>query len=386
MITVLAIIYIVFISLGLPDSLFGVAWPVAHVDFGSPESLASLYSIITGICSGLSSFFSGRLIRRFGTPAVTFISIVLTIIGIMGMSFAPVFPVMMAFAMIMGFGAGAIDTGLNNYVSLHYKASHMNWLHAFWGVGVTVSPLIMSLFLGENGSGWRNGYRTIALIQGLIALIVLVALKKWKSLESSFSVQKEAEKSKTAKPPVKGKNGLIVSILSMGCYTAMEFIIMTFGATFFVNVFSVDAATASRWVSFYFGGIMAGRMASGFLSMRVSDNNLIRFGIGLSFVGMLILILRLSFSPFVGFLLIGLGFAPVFPCIVHLVPRRFGEEFSADYTGYTMGGGYAVGYLSSLIFGFAAGHAGFALMPVVLMIFAVLVLVCNETTNVKTEI
>ena len=189
MILLLIIIYIVFISLGLPDSLFGVTWPVVHLDFGLHESYASLYSIVTAVCTGGVSFVSGRLIRKFGTGKVTFFSTLLTVAGLIGISFSPNLYVMMFFSVILGYGAGAIDTGLNNFVSLHYKAQHMNWLHCFWGIGVTVSPMIMSQFLtGETGS-WRNGYRVVALIQFVIAMLVLFTLSKWKGLEGDSSAE-----------------------------------------------------------------------------------------------------------------------------------------------------------------------------------------------------
>lgn len=194
----LAVIYIVFISLGLPDSVFGVAWPVIHSDLGIAESFASVYSIIVGVCTSAVSIFAGVLIRKFGTGKVTAVSILLTIIGLVGISFAPNVVVMIIFAVILGYGAGAIDTGLNNFVSLHYKTQHMNWLHCFWGVGVTASPIIMSFFLKDNTS-WRNGYRTIALIQAVILVIVIVTLPLWKRAEQPANVSEDADGKKESK-------------------------------------------------------------------------------------------------------------------------------------------------------------------------------------------
>ena len=191
MLLILAVIYIVFISLGLPDSLFGVAWPVVHNEFGVNESFASVYSIIISVCTGGVSFVSGKLIRKFGTSRVTLVSILLTALGLIGVSLSPNIAVMMLFSVIMGYGAGAIDTGLNNFVSLHYKAQHMNWLHCFWGVGVTVSPLIMSAFLGDDGSQWRKGYVVLAALQLLIGFIVLLSLKKWREIEKAYTPHKK---------------------------------------------------------------------------------------------------------------------------------------------------------------------------------------------------
>ena len=169
----LIVIYIVFISLGLPDSLFGVAWPVVHLEFGIHQGFASVYGIVTGVCTGGASFVAGWLLRKFGTGKVTFFSILLTVAGLVATSFAPNIVVMMICSVVMGYGAGAIDTGLNNYVALHYEARHMNWLHCCWGLGVTISPIIMSQFLGGETGSWRNGYRIVALLQLSITVIIL---------------------------------------------------------------------------------------------------------------------------------------------------------------------------------------------------------------------
>ena len=193
MLFLLIIIYIVFISLGLPDSLFGVTWPVIHTEFAIPQSFASIYSIIISVCTGGVSFVAGKLIRKFGTGKVTFFSTLLTVIALFGISISPNIVVMMLFAVILGYGAGAIDTGLNNFVSLHYEARHMNWLHCFWGVGVTISPMIMSGFLGGGEGNWRNGYRVVALMQLAIALLVLFTLSKWKLCENNGTAEEEAK-------------------------------------------------------------------------------------------------------------------------------------------------------------------------------------------------
>ena len=381
MISILVVIYVVFISLGLPDSLFGVTWPVVHKDFMIPESFASLYSIITGLCSGGASFIAGSLIRKFGTPRVTYFSILLTAIGLVGISFSPNIIVMMIFTVIMGYGAGAIDTGLNNYISLNYKARHMSWLHCFWGVGVTLSPLIMSNFLSGN-SEWRIGYRIIALIQFSISILVLISLKKWIK-EDKKSNKVEADNNSESKHSIitvlKGK-GVITSILSQGLYCSMEFLIGTWGASYLVNSFGYLPDTAARWVSLYYGGIMIGRLISGFISIKANDNTLIRGGITVAFVGIIILLLPLgAFSP-VGLLLIGVGFGPIFPSILHSVPERFGKEYSADLTGFHMGGAYGTGFLVQLIFGYVATATTFNITPFVLLGLIICLISANEHT------
>ena len=377
----LIVIYIVFISLGLPDSLFGVSWPVVHLDFGVAESFASVYSIIIGVCTGGVSFVAGRLIRRFGTGKVTFFSVVLTVVALVGISFAPNLPVMMLFAVIMGYGAGAIDTGLNNYVSLHYEARHMNWLHCFWGVGVTVSPMIMSLFLdGERGS-WRSGYRVIALLQFAIAMLVLFTLNKWQgeSVDAGSGEEKRQVPDKTFGQLIRMK-GVGTSILSLGFYCGGEFLLGTWGATYAVNVFGLSPDVAAMWVSLYFGGIMLGRIVSGFVSMKASDDRLIKGGMMIAAAGMVVLALPIGSLSLAGLLLIGFGYGPVFPSVVHSVPARFGTDYSADITGYHMGGAYVIGFAVQLMFGFFASATTFAITPFVLLMMCAGVLLATAAT------
>ncbi len=380
----LLVIYIVFVSLGLPDSLFGVAWPVVHNEFGIAESFASAYSIITGICTGGVSFVAGKMIRKFGTGKVTLFSTLLTVIALVGMSFSPNIVVMMIFSVILGYGAGAIDTGLNNFVSLHYEARHMNWLHCCWGLGVTISPLIMSQFLTDEIGSWRNGYRVVALIQLTITVVIFFSLKNWKKVE--ISVDKSAEDEN----PGGGKlfdllkiKGVITSILSMGLYCAMEFSLGTWGATYAVNSFLIAPDEAAKWVSLYYGGIMIGRIISGFVSIKFSDKILIRGGIITSFLGIVVFALPLGKLSLLGFLLIGIGFGPIFPSILHSVPERFGTTYSADLTGYHMGGAYGIGFALQLIYGYTATATTFKITPFVLMALCVGVFIANETT-IKT--
>jgi len=384
MIGILVVIYIVFISLGLPDSVFGVSWPVLHVEFGIAESFASIYSIIIGVCSGGIAFVAGKLLRKFGTANVTFFSILLTAFGLLGISFSPNIIVMMICAVIMGYGAGAIDTGLNNYISLHYEARHMSWLHCFWGLGVTISPLIMSIFLdGENGS-WRNGYRILALMQFSIAILVALSLKKWKRLENK-EVKTEAEEQgeKHSIIDILKLKGALTSILSQGLYCSMEFLIGTWGASFLVNSYDYSPDVAARWVSLYYGGIMLGRLISGFISIKASDNTLVRGGIVTAFLGIVLLALPLGKISVAGLLLIGIGFGPIFPSILHSVPERFGKKYSADLTGFHMGGAYSVGFAVQLTFGYIATATTFKITPFVLLCFIILLFAVNELT-IKT--
>ncbi len=375
----LVVIYIVFISLGLPDSLFGASWPVIHLDYGISESFASFYGIITGACTGGVSFISGKLIRKFGTGKVTLISTMLTVVGLFIMSFAPNIVIMMLGAVVLGYGAGVIDTALNNFVSLHYKSQHMNWLHACWGVGVTVSPLIMSAFLSTDTGSWRNGYRVVALLQLSIGIIIALTLNKWKIVKENFSQEDSTEQQKSLIEILKIK-GVATSILSQGLYCSMEFTIGTWGASFLVNVYALQPDEAAKWISLYFCGIMIGRIISGFISIKTSDNTMIRGGIAVSGVGMILLALPLGEISFFGLLLIGIGFGPIFPSVLHSVPDRFGTEYSADITGFHMGGAYGIGFAIQLIFGFVATATTFNIMPFVLLALCILIFFANEIT------
>lgn len=384
MISILVVIYVVFISLGLPDSLFGAAWPVVHLDFGVEQSFASLYSIITGVCTGGAGFVAGKVIRKFGTPKVTFFSTLLTAVGLMGISVAPNIWVMMFFTIIMGYGAGAIDTALNNYISLHYEARHMSWLHACWGIGVTVSPIIMSFFLTED-SNWRNGYRVVALMQLSIALFVSLFLKKWKKQDTKAAIDEGKKAPDKSLFEILKFKGIKTSILSLGLYCSMEFLLGTWGATYLVNTYGETPDIAARWISLYFGGIMVGRIISGFISIKVNDKNMIRGGITVALLGIIILALPLGKLSAIGLLLIGVGFGPIFPSVLHSVPDRFGADYSADITGYHMAGAYALGFLVQLSFGYIATWTTFEITPFVLMGLILLMHLANEYTIKKIK-
>lgn len=377
---ILVIIYIVFISLGLPDSLFGAAWPVVHKDFAIQESFASLYGIITGFCVGGVSFIAGKVIRKFGTPLVTLVSTLLTVLGLLIMSFSPNIVVMMLGAVVLGYGAGVIDTALNNFVSLHYKAQHMNWLHAFWGVGVTVSPLILSYFLSDEAGSWRNGYRVIAMLQLSVAIIIAFSLKRWRQIKEDNESEKVSNENKKSLIEILKIKGVFTSLLSQGLYCSMEFLIGTWGASYLVNVYALSPDIAAKWISLYFGGIMVGRIISGFISIKASDNTMIRGGIAVSFLGMILLVLPLGSVSLFGLLMIGIGFGPIFPSILHSVPDRFGAKYSADITGFHMGGAYGIGFAIQLIFGFIATETTFKITPFVLILLCIALFTANEIT------
>lgn len=379
MTALLIVIYIAFVSLGFPDSLFGVSWPVVHIEFGTPENFASVYSIITGVCTGGVAFIAGPLLRKFGTGRVTFFSTLLTALGLIGISFSPNIVVMMICTVIMGYGAGAIDTGLNNFVSLHYKAKHMNWLHCCWGLGVTISPIVMSAFLGGNGT-WRNGYRVIAFFQFAIALIILLSLKKWNIKPKAAKEEAQKDLPKKSFIDLLKEKGMVTSILSLGLYCAGEFTIGTWGATYAVNVLAVSPDEAAKWISLYFGGIMVSRIVAGFLSEKLSDNSLVIGGMTLAAVGMVVLLLPIGKTALVGLLLIGMGYGPVFPSVLHSVPSKFGADYSADITGYHMSGAYGIGFAIQFAYGYIASATTFAITPFVLLAVGLGVIIATVVT------
>lgn len=362
----LLVIYVSFISLGLPDSLFGVSWPVVHEELAIAESFASLYTVIIGICTGGVSFVAGKVIRKFGTGKVTFFSTLLTAIGLFGISFSSNIVVMMIFSIVLGYGAGAIDTGLNSYVSVHYKAKHLNWLHCFWGMGVAISPMIMSAFLGAGEGQWRNGYRVVALLQLTIALLVLATLPKWNA--ATNQAEQESAKGDMTMAQLLRLKGLPTSILSLGLYCGAEYVLGTWGATYAVNVFGIAPEIAAKWVSLYYVGIMLGRIIIGFVPERIGDDLRIRGGIVIALLGIVFMALPLGEISLSGLLLIGVGFGPVFPAVIHSVPRRFGAAYSADLTGYHMGGAYGFGYMMQMVFGYVAVLTGYEVLPFVLLV------------------
>ena len=389
MILLLVVIYITFISLGLPDSLFGVAWPLAHVDFGLQESFGSVYSVIIALCTGGVSFFAGPLIKKFGTGLVTAISVVMTAIGLLVISFSPNIYVMMLGSVISGLGAGAIDTGLNNYVSLNYKAIHMNWLHCFWGVGVTISPLIMSVFLKDGD--WQAGYRTISYIQFGISLIVFASLVLWRKYdkketeETTIDTETKESAEKITLKRILLTPGVITAIISLGFYCSLEFLMGTWGASFLINARGLSADKAAQMVSLYYGGIMLGRFISGIVSLKVNDRNLIRGGVGVLLFGVIMLAIPNTITLYIGMLAIGVGCGPIFPSTLHAVPERFGKELSAHITGYHMGGAYAIGFVMQVVFGYVATATTFAITPYVLIAFVALTILMVEITNNKTR-
>ena len=381
----LIIIYLAFISLGLPDSLLGAAWPVAYTQLGVPLSYAGLVSISITIGTVISSLISVRVIRRFGTGGVTAACVLLTGGALLGISFAQNFVFLLLLAIPLGLGAGAIDAALNNYVALHFKASHMSFLHSFWGVGATISPLIMSHYLRQNGN-WHGGYRLVSIIQLSLAVIMFVTLPLWGKVSHGKADELTGELPEINNRAAIQKRGAIFAVLSFFFYCAGETSLGLWAATFFVQARGVDPSVAASWGSLFFFGIMGGRMISGLLAIRVKERTLIHIGLAIALFGVVLLALPLAqWCALAGILLFGLGCAPVFPNLIHITPQRFGKHYSQAIIGLQMAAAYLGSTLIPPLVGWIGQNHGFAWLPYFLMACLALLfasyLTCNKQTG-----
>jgi fucose permease len=386
----LLIIYLAFISLGLPDSLLGAAWPVMQSDYGSPLETAGYLFMTIAAGTIISSLFSGKLLKRYGTGKVTFVSVLMTACALLGFHYAPSIFWIVVCAIPLGLGAGAVDAGLNDYVATHYKAHHMSWLHSFWGVGATLGPMIMAQFiLGDHS--WRNGYLVIASIQFALVIILLFTLPLWNKVvnNNSINLKKITEDSKDeinnvveedVKPlQVKGVKLALVTFLF---YCGVEATMGLWGSSFLVNIKGISAATAAGWISFYYAGITIGRFITGIITFKVSNKTLIRMGQTIALIGAVILVLPLpeTFS-LVGFVIVGLGLAPIFPCMLHETPARFGKTHSQTIMGYQMAVAYTGTTFMPPLLGFVATRSTIGIFPICMLIFVAIMLISSEKLN-----
>lgn len=376
----LALIYIAFISLGLPDSLLGSAWPVMHGALDVPTSFMGILSMVISGGTIISSLFSDRMTRKLGTRIVTVASVFLTAVALLGFSVSNRFWMLILFAVPYGLGAGAIDAALNNYVALHYTSKHMSWLHCFWGVGTIVSPFVMSYALTH--SAWNIGYRIVGLIQMGIAALLLVTLPVWKIHRQEHT---DASKSLGLIGALKIK-GVPTLLLSFFAYCAAEATAMGWASTYMVEVKGITAESAARFASLFYIGITVGRFVSGFIMNRLGDRKMILLGSCILSGGIVLLLLPIA-NPavtFVGFVIAGLGCAPIYPCIIHSTPDHFGAENSGAIIGIQMASAYVGSTFMPPLYGLLGNHVGFGILPVYLLLFVVLMVVMSELTYQKT--
>ena len=360
----LLIIYIAFIGLGIPDSLFGTAWPAIYTELGLPVSSASCVTLLISGGTVVSSLLSAKLIRRLGTGKVTALSTAVTAFALLGFSLSGGLVWLCLFAVPLGLGAGAVDTALNNYVALHYKAIHMNFLHCFYGIGVSLSPGLMAVAL-SGSSGWRGGYRLMFFIQLAIAVILTATLPLWKRAHGSEQGPLQEENSRPAgllsllkRPAVRA----VLLIFIGSC--ALEYTCGVWGSTFLVQARGMPASAAAGLVTLYYVGMAVGRFLSGLLSRRLTSWTIIGIGQILTLAAVVLLCLPLPpEAAGAGLCLVGLGNGPLFPNLLHLTPQNFGRELSQPVMSLQMAASY-IGILAMPpLFGLLAQQVGAWLMP-----------------------
>ncbi len=372
----LAIIYLAFISLGLPDGLLGAAWPVMYPDFGVPLSFAGVVAMIIAACTVVSSLLSDRMTCCFGAGRVTAVSVAMTALALFGFSLAQDFWVLCLLAVPYGLGAGAVDAALNNYVALHYTSRHMSWLHCMWGLGALLGPMIMGYMLV--GPGWHSGYRAVAVLQVVLTAVLVISLPLWKRRGTATAEEPSAPRALSLREVVAIPGAKEIMLTFFG-YCALEQTAGLWAGSYLVLCRGVDAETAAFFASLFYIGITAGRAVSGFATMKLSDTQMIRLGLSIIAVGGLCVLLPLpSVVAMVGLVLIGIGCAPVYPCIIHSTPVRFGAERSQALIGVQMASAYVGTCLMPPLFGLIANHLTPALFPVYLLGILVLMAWMHE--------
>lgn len=378
----LIIIYIAFISLGLPDAILGSAWPLMHTDLNVPISYAGIATMIVSGGTIISSFFSEKMIRKFGTGKVTTISVLLTATGLLGIYFAPSFIWICLLGIPLGIGAGAVDAALNNFVALHYEAKHMNWLHCFWGIGATSGPFIMSLFL-LNQNGWRIGYATIGIIQAILVICLFISLPLWRQFETTQKVEEEDDNDIKIKSLLKIP-GAKPTLIAFFCYCAVELTTGLWASSYLVVNDGLAVELAAKWASFYYLGITVGRFIAGFLTMKLTNTQMIRIGQTICIIGAILLVLPItSVFKLIGLIFIGLGCAPIYPAMLHETPNRFGKELSQRLMGIQMATAYVGSTLIPPLFGALSKVLGLQMLPYFLLIFLIIMLVSSEKAAYK---
>lgn len=369
----LAIIYLAFISLGLPDAILGSAWPTMSHDIGAQISWAGGISMVIFAGTIVSALLSDRITKRFGAGKVTFVSVALTALALLGFSFAPNYLVLIFLAIPYGLGAGGVDAALNNYVALHYESRHMSWLHCMWGIGASAGPYVMGFAL-SCGFGWSAGYQYIAIVQVILTVILFASLPLWNNRKSHkllkpIQISKEYSKTLSFSEVLRIPGAKNIFIMFF-CYCAIEQTAGLWASSYMVLHGGVSRVVAAGWASLFYVGITAGRFISGFLTMRFNDETMIRLGQLVMILGIIVLLLPLPnhIALVAGFVIIGLGCAPIYPCIIHSTPHYFGADKSQAIVGVQMASAYIGSMLMPAIFGFIGQNVSMSLLPAYLII------------------
>lgn len=380
----LTIIYLTFISLGLPDSLLGSAWPIMKEELSVSLSYAGYITLIIQCGTIVSSLLTERLTKKLGTKYVVVISVALTAIVLYGFSTVKSFQMICLWAIPYGLGAGAIDSALNNYVAIHYSSKHMNWLHSFWGLGTIISPYVMSFALSNYT--WKMGYRLVSYIQIIIVLILIITLPVWnknKIKDENVDEDKEVYGFKTI---IKIK-GVIFQLIAFFAYCSLEQTSMLWASSYLVSIKMVESNIAAACASLFCIGITLGRFISGFISEKLGDKKMIYLGCTITLLGILGIVLPLdnTILSFVGFVLIGLGCAPIYPAIIHSTPLNFGKKYSQAIIAYEMASAYVGSALIPTLFGILANKTSLIIMPYFLLCFLILLSFMTYKVNKETK-
>ncbi len=373
----LIIIYASFISLGLPDSLLGSAWPSMYTGLKVSVSYAGALSMLIAGGTIISSFFSVKIIRRFGTGKVTAASVFMTAFALLGFGISRNFVFLCLFSIPLGLGAGSVDAALNNFVALHYKARHMSWLHCFWGIGATVGPVIMSFCLNKSG-GWRSGYTTVGLIQCTLAVILFISLPIWKKVEKP-SDSKDNENSDLGIRDLLKIKGAKFAFLAFFFYCSLESTCGLWGSSFMVLDRGISHEVAARWISLFYMGITSGRFISGFLMIKIRSSKMIQIGQGIIVISVILMMLPLNDIVLgMGLFFTGVGCAPVYPCMIHQTPENFGTNLSQAMIGIQMACAYIGTTFMPPLFGLMADNISISLYPYFLIISLIFMVVMTE--------
>ena len=384
----LAIIYLAFVGLGLPDSLLGSSWPAMHRQFNVPVSYAGAISMIIALGTVFSSLQSDRLTKKWGTGVVTAASVALTAAALLGFSASRSFAHLVLWAIPYGLGAGSVDASLNNYVAIHYKSCHMNWLHCMWGVGASVGPYIMGFAL-THGKQWNAGYRYVGVMQIALTAILLFSLPLWKKSARNIACTHDdanvADTTDSARIPLKkiitlpGAKAVMVMFF---CYCALEQTAGLWASSFLVNRgFSIE--TATRFASLFFIGITAGRAASGFITFKLNDRHMIHLGQLIISVGIILLLIKSNGTQLAGFICMGLGCAPIYPSIIHATPYYFGADKSQAVIGVQMASAYVGTCSMPPLFGVFAQKTNLALLPIFLAVLLALMIAMHKQLDAQ---
>lgn len=382
-VVLLVVIYISFIGLGIPDSLFGAAWPAIYTEMNIPVSWANFVTILISAGTIVSSLFSAKLINYLGTAKITAVSTTITAVALYGFSCSTNIIWMCIFSIPLGLGAGAIDTSLNNYVALHYKAVHMNFLHCFYGIGVSLSPFLMSLALSDNS--WRSGYKTVFLFQLCIAILTIISIPLWEKVQhSSKTISTENGRTVVFSKLLKNKK-IRMSCMSFFGSCGLEYTCGVWGSTFLVISRGIPADTAAFLITFYYVGMALGRFLSGILSISINSTRIIKLGQAITLAAIIIIILPFpAYISGIALFMIGLGNGPVFPNMLHLTPENFGKDLSQSVMGVQMAASYFGIMLSPALFGLISQNISVSLFPYYLLImFAIMLVGGNYLLNKK---